>query len=237
MRIVCDKYFPVLGAPLSPKNQTIYDLCEDTCSAQQLGPLDTVATRDQRQRCREMCAVDGIERSLMCLNYCLSFPTDDSVCPPPDEVAAVVQHKAYIDVPPTPAPTVQCLVTSVFKEHAVFCDQTLCSGLLWRLPYLNETEQTENDPTATTICQSICSVLALGPIERDVNDTIVVSPQRVLCQDRCHIDGYDSFLCQHYCREFPDDPVCPKPSCTSLESVEANLEYCDRKGKHDECKI
>jgi cell division septation protein DedD len=101
---ICDAFFPVLDPPLSGQNATTYDVCKRACSAQQLGPMGTPETDDQRQRCRNLCVIDGVEKSLVCLGYCLSFPDDTSACPPPETVAAIMQEKMYT-APPSSAPT------------------------------------------------------------------------------------------------------------------------------------
>jgi len=49
-----------------------------------------------------------------------------------------------------------------------------------------------------------------------------------LCQARCQEDGYASFACQAYCTDYPMDEACPRPGCTTLASMEQNLEYCSQ---------
>jgi len=39
--------------------------------------------------------MDGVEQSLVCLNYCLSFPDDTSVCPPPEHSFSPLFHHSH----------------------------------------------------------------------------------------------------------------------------------------------
>lgn len=229
---VCDALFPVVDPPLSGQNVTTYEVCRQACSAQQLGPEGTLETADQRRQCQNLCVIDGIENSMMCLNYCLSFPSDTSVCPPPATVAAIVQERTYTAPPtaaPTAAPTVHCLAPEVFNENMAFCDATMCSPYMWQVAELSQTSSSaQTKGTAADICMSMCSGLTLGPLRYDDNNTVIASPQRAMCRARCRAEGQrGSFLCQSYCRDAPLDPICALPDCKTLASMEANLEECD----------
>lgn len=230
---VCDALFPVVNPPLAGQNATTYAVCTQACSAQRLGPEGTADTADQRERCRNLCVVDGIENSLACLSYCLSFPSDMTVCPPPATVAAIAQKKTFTPSPtaaPTAAPTVHCLAPMIFEKNMGFCDATMCSPFMWKVSELSSSSSSADiEGTAADICASMCNKLSLGRLQFDSNNTVVATPPlRAKCRARCTLDGQrGSFLCQSYCHDYPLDPVCSLPDCTTLASVEANLEICD----------
>lgn len=146
---------------------------------------------------------------------------------------------------PTSAPTnaPNCYIPNVFTQNMADCEKQLCDPLNW-VEGLILSNATSN-PTAYDVCSAACSVEALGPLPanwtlphnttldkqsgQDLRTRAALDEQRDWCRERCEDKGLDSFLCRRYCKDFPDDPVCPKPDCKTFTSVEASPEYCDRK--------
>jgi hypothetical protein len=197
------------------------DLCGLPCSAQRLGALDDPvtyeATLPMRECCQSRCLVKGLEKSVMCLSYCLSFPFDPA-CPDPAVVALLAD--STLQDP-------DCYIPDVFAQNMKVCEKQLCDPLNW-VEGLVPSNATSN-PTAYDVCGGACSVEALGLLSLpDQPKDAVLAEQRGWCRERCTLGGLDSFLCRRYCQHFPSDPVCPKPDCMTYASIQANPEYCDR---------
>ncbi len=127
---------------------------------------------------------------------------------------------------PTDAPN--CYVPDVFAQNVEMCEKELCDPLNWVEGLVRSNATSE--PTAYDVCLGVCSIEALGVLP-NVNQTSsnpALDAQRGGCQDRCQQKGMESFLCRQYCKDFPSDPVCPKPDCMTFASIEANPQYCDR---------
>lgn len=82
-KTVCSALYPptqYANLPIHDKEEEIR-LCKLPCSAQELGPIDDASLYDvtlpMRERCRSRCEIDGPDRSIMCLSYCMSFPDDN----------------------------------------------------------------------------------------------------------------------------------------------------------------
>jgi hypothetical protein len=192
-------------------------LCELPCSAQRLSeesdPDTYASTLPMRRRCQARCEIDGPERSVMCLSYCMSFPDDDgtSICP------AILTWGTYIlshfpsDFPSVCAPADQvasiasstlgapdCYIPGVFAQNMAYCESQLCRPIDWRqdLVYSNATA----DPEAYDVCSWACSYYTLGTtMNRTSTNTAAdrtIDFQRGMCQDRCRADGLGSFLCR-----------------------------------------
>jgi hypothetical protein len=225
---LCDQNY--CSALFAPKDYSVLslgslkketDLCGLPCSAQRLGALDDLvtyeATLPMRERCQSRCVAEGLQNSVMCLSYCLSFPSDPA-CPDPAVVASLA--KSTLQDP-------DCYIPDVFAQNMEVCENQLCDPLNW-VEGLVQSNATSK-PTAYDVCEGACSVEALGlpPAQGQPKDT-ALAEQRGWCQDRCLLVGLESFLCRRYCEHFPSDPVCPKPDCMTFSSIQANPEYCDR---------
>lgn len=127
---------------------------------------------------------------------------------------------------PTDAPN--CYVPDVFAQNVEMCEKELCDPLNWVEGLVRSNATSE--PTAYDVCLGVCSIEALGvlPNLNQTSSNPVLDAQRGGCQDRCQQKGMESFLCRQYCKDFPSDPVCPKPDCMTFASIEANPQYCDR---------
>ena len=179
---MCDAFMPpVDDIALTPEDVKQRQVCESTCSASRLGPEGTGETLALRDRCRGLCEIHGPSNSVLCLNYCLSYP-NDPVCPE-SSIVNQIAHKPF---------TVDCLIPDTFANNIEYCEQKVCQPLLWRQDLV--LSPTTADPTAADVCTWSCSALNLGPI--GLNDTQTNIPQRAKCRDRCNKDGYNSFLCQ-----------------------------------------
>lgn len=94
-----------------------------------------------------------------------------------------------------------CYIPAVFAQNMAHCESELCNPIDWwqDLVYSNAT----SDPAAYDLCSWACSYYTLGTALNNSTALgtktavdVTIDMQRDMCQDRCKINGLDSFLCR-----------------------------------------
>ena len=103
-------------------------------------------------------------------------------------------------------PRPACTTFGSVEMNPEYCDRKACKAFLLPVDTV--------DKNLLKVCDNVCSRHRLGGYGTTETSTI-----RGACRGLCRLDGPErSYLCLTYCRDFPDDPLCP-----SFEIINALL--------------